>query len=113
MTEAEKKAKAETKAIVDAAVKEALKAAAVKSAADLKAAVAEATKAAGSKPKERGLITAKDGKYVAKRKCYFGISLYAKDQPYHAKAGELIPHHFKKVKDDPIETDDDFVEDNE
>ena len=125
MTEAEKKAKAETKALVDKAVAAAMKKAEAlaikavdvavtaaldevavdhaKEIADLVAEVEAAKKVKGSKA----------GKYAAKRKCYFGISLYVKGQPYHATEGEMIPHHFKKVKDDPIETDDDYDEDDE
>ena len=135
MTEAEKKAKAETKALVDKAVAAAMKKAEAlaikavdvavtaaldevavdhaKEIADLVAEVEAAKKVKGSKSKGSGLIKAKAGKYAAKRKCYFGISLYVKGQPYHATEGEMIPHHFKKVKDDPIETDDDYDEDDE
>ena len=114
MTDAEKKAKekqdAAIKKLVDDAVNKAVAAALKIAAVEKDEAVEAALKENKSKAKGRGLKTAKAGKYVAIRKCYFGISLYVKGAPYHATEGEKIPYHFKKVKDDPIETDEDYVE---
>jgi len=46
----------------------------------------------------KGFIEAKEGKYRCKKKCYFGIRLYAEGAIYEATKGELIPYHFEKVK---------------
>jgi len=46
----------------------------------------------------KGYIIATGGKYICKKKCYFGISLYKEGAVYEAEKGEIIPKHFQKAK---------------
>jgi len=46
----------------------------------------------------KGMIETKEGLYVCKKKCYFGIRLYNVGSTYEAVKGEFIPNHFEKAK---------------
>lgn len=45
----------------------------------------------------KGYIVAEEGKYIAKKKCTFGIAFYRQGAFYFATKGEIIPQHFEKV----------------
>ena len=45
----------------------------------------------------KGYIKAKEGRYVAKKTCTFGIGMYEEGSFYEAQEGELIPYHFEKA----------------
>ena len=60
--------------------------------------VPKVSKAVEGEKVPKGYIIAEEGTYIAKKRCYFGITLYHVGRPLETAGGELIPHHFEKKK---------------